>query len=230
MKLPPIAATLLKALLILLIVPALVGIYWLWLIWRYDMPYHRIAGSDTEARVIALLGRPYEISAPHDALKETWTDQESFGIAQREIVKRYRYRVPVITGAGHPATRPVDLALCGHGHNNVEYRIQWDPAGNEMRFFHDFYIENPRSYYGSRKAAVNFGQQRVMVAVKEGAPPNGTPTISPRIPGGRRRMATGCPALSQAARDGNGHPRVVGAAPALDLADGRRRADGGPEQ
>ena len=80
------------------------------------------------------------------------------------------------TGVGHTATRPVDLVLCGHGHNNVEYRIQWDPTGNEMRFFHDFYTENPSGYYGSRKAAVNFGQQRVMVSVKEGAPPNGTPT------------------------------------------------------
>jgi hypothetical protein len=66
--------------------------------WRYDAPYHRIAQNDTEARVVALLGRPYEITAPHDVFKETWTDQEGFGIAQREIVKQYRYRVPVITG------------------------------------------------------------------------------------------------------------------------------------
>jgi len=60
-KLPPIAATALKALLVLLIIPAFVGIYWLWLIWRYDRPYHRIVVDDTEARVVALLGRPYEI-------------------------------------------------------------------------------------------------------------------------------------------------------------------------
>jgi hypothetical protein len=82
----------------LLLVPAVIGIYWLWLMLRYDKPYHRIAQDDTEARVIALLGRPYEISAPHDVLKETWRDRESFGRAQREIVKQYRYRVPVITG------------------------------------------------------------------------------------------------------------------------------------
>jgi hypothetical protein len=97
-KLPPTVATVLKALLVLLIFPAFVGIYWLWLIWRYDTPYHRIAQTDTETRVVALLGRPYEISAPHDVLKETWSNEESFGTAQREIVKQYRYRVPIITG------------------------------------------------------------------------------------------------------------------------------------
>jgi hypothetical protein len=97
-KLPPIAATLLKVLLALLIIPALVGIYWLWLIWRYDTPYHRVARGDTEGRVVALLGKSYEVSAEHDALKETWAGEEGFGIAQREIVKQYRYRLPVITG------------------------------------------------------------------------------------------------------------------------------------
>jgi hypothetical protein len=86
MKLPPIAATLLKVLLVLFIIPALVGIYWLWLIWRYNTPYHRIASGDTEGRVVALLGKPYEVSAQRDALKETWADEEGFGVAQREIV------------------------------------------------------------------------------------------------------------------------------------------------
>jgi hypothetical protein len=66
MKLPPIAATLLKVLLVLLIIPALVGIYWLWLIWRYDTPYHRIARGDTEGRVVALLGQTDEVSAQRD--------------------------------------------------------------------------------------------------------------------------------------------------------------------
>lgn len=91
------------------------------------------------------------------------------------------YFLKLCAGVGdrhHPPTRPVDLVLCGHGHGhyNVEYRVRWDPAGNEMHFFHDFYTENPGSYYGSRKAAVNFGQQRVIIVVKEGAPPNGAPT------------------------------------------------------
>jgi hypothetical protein len=93
-----LVSQLLKSLLILLGLAALVGVYWLWLIWRYDTPYHRIARGDTESRVIALLGKPYEVTTPHDNLKESWADEESFGIAQSEIAKQYRYRVPVISG------------------------------------------------------------------------------------------------------------------------------------
>ena len=99
MKRSPLAIQLLKSLLITLFgFVALLGVYWIWLIWRYDTPYHRIARGDTEDRVIALLGKPYQVSAPHDVLKDTWADGESFGIAQSEITKQYRYRVPVITG------------------------------------------------------------------------------------------------------------------------------------
>jgi hypothetical protein len=94
-----LAVRLLKSLLITVSgFVALLGIYWLWLIWRYDTPYHRIMRGDTEDRVVTLLGKPFEVSAPHDVLKETWADKESFGIAQSEIVKQYRYRLPVITG------------------------------------------------------------------------------------------------------------------------------------
>ena len=74
------------------------GLYWLWLLFRYDRPYHRIAREDPEAHVVMLLGKPYEISTPNDTLKETWSDDESFGIAQRQIAKQYRYRVPIISG------------------------------------------------------------------------------------------------------------------------------------
>jgi hypothetical protein len=88
----------LKAFLTLAVFAALLGVYWLWLIFRYDRPFHRIAQEDSEARVVTLLGKPYEISAPHDVLKESWSDNETFGIAQREITKQYRYRVPIISG------------------------------------------------------------------------------------------------------------------------------------
>ncbi len=99
MKRSPLAIQLLKWLLITVFgFGALFGVYWLWLIWRYDTPYHRIARGDTEDRVVALLGKPYQVSAPHDVLKQTWEDEESFGIAQTEVAKQYRYRVPVITG------------------------------------------------------------------------------------------------------------------------------------
>ena len=93
-----IAVDLRKAFLTLAALAALVGVYWLWLILRYDRPYHRIVREDSETHVVALLGKPYEISAPHDVLKENWSREDSFGIAQREIVKQYRYRIPVFTG------------------------------------------------------------------------------------------------------------------------------------
>ena len=75
-----------------------VGFYWLWLTWRYQMPYRRVAVGDTEERVVALLGKPNEITAPHDTLRHTWLTNHSFGITEREIVKEYRYNVPVISG------------------------------------------------------------------------------------------------------------------------------------
>jgi len=93
-----LAKDLLKFVLTLCALAALVSIYWAWLIFRYDSPYKRIAQGDTEARVISLLGKPYQITAPHDTLKENWSSEDRFGVAGREIAKEYRYRVPVITG------------------------------------------------------------------------------------------------------------------------------------
>jgi hypothetical protein len=48
--------------------------------------------------VVALLGKPYSVCAEYDTLTESWSREDSFGIAQREIVKQYRYRIPIITG------------------------------------------------------------------------------------------------------------------------------------
>ena len=75
-----------------------VGSYWFWLTWRYHTPYRRIARGDSEDRVVALLGKPNDITAPHNTLKKDWSTEHSFGIAQREIVKEYFYNVPVVSG------------------------------------------------------------------------------------------------------------------------------------
>lgn len=98
MTLRSLAKDLLKFVLTLAALAFLVGIYWLWLIFRYDRPYERIAQGDTEARVISILGKPYQITVSHNTLKESWSSDEAFGIAGRVIVKEYRYRVPVISG------------------------------------------------------------------------------------------------------------------------------------
>jgi hypothetical protein len=76
---------------------------------------------------------------------------------------------------GLAAPRPVDLVLCGHGHNHVEYRVQWDTAGNRMLYFMDFYTENPSEYYATRKGSFDFGNRRVEVLIRSGAPIPGTP-------------------------------------------------------
>jgi predicted MPP superfamily phosphohydrolase len=46
-------------------------------------------------------------------------------------------------GVGLP--RPVDLILCGHVHDRVEYRFRSN--GSQLEFYTDFYTENPRNYY-----------------------------------------------------------------------------------
>jgi hypothetical protein len=42
----------LKLILTLAALAAAVGVYWLWLIFAYDRPYHRIAREDSESRVL----------------------------------------------------------------------------------------------------------------------------------------------------------------------------------
>jgi hypothetical protein len=80
--------------------------------------------------------------------------------------------------AGLAAPRPVDLVLSGHGHNRVEYRVQWDAAGKRMLYFTDFYSENPLDYYPMRKGSFDFGNQRLEVHITKDAPPNGAPTAN----------------------------------------------------
>lgn len=79
---------------------------------------------------------------------------------------------------GLAAPRPVDLVLSGHGHNRVEYRVQWDDAGKRMLYFTDFYSENPLDYYPMRKGSFDFGNQRLEVHITKGALPNGNPTAN----------------------------------------------------
>lgn len=76
---------------------------------------------------------------------------------------------------GLAVPRPVDLVLCGHGHNRVEYRVQFDSVGNRMLYLMDFYTENPNEYYGALKGSFDFGNKRVEVLIRSGAPIPGTP-------------------------------------------------------
>lgn len=92
--------------------------------------------------------------------------------------------------AGVGIRRPIDLLLCGHGHRNVEYRIEAAENG-KLRFFTDYYTENPNVYYRSYMidgepvlattahsmesviAPIRERTHQVDVVVKDGAPPEG---------------------------------------------------------
>ncbi len=45
--------------------------------------------------------------------------------------------------------RPVDIILSGHVHKNWECRISWDETDKKFLVSHDFYTENPATYYHS---------------------------------------------------------------------------------
>ena len=51
--------------------------------------------------------------------------------------------------AGAGASRPIDMLLCGHHHDRVDYRIKWNAATSQIEYFNDFYTENPATYYTS---------------------------------------------------------------------------------
>jgi hypothetical protein len=47
-----------------------------------------------------------------------------------------------------------------------------------MRYFTDFYTENPAVYYPTKKGSFRAGDDRINVVVEPGAAPNGTPQVT----------------------------------------------------
>lgn len=72
------------------------------------------------------------------------------------------------TGAG--GARPVDLVLCGHDHDRVEYRVTRNANNPGFRFFMDFYLSVPDAYYPSRKAGL---QEKAHLRIRDSAAVNG---------------------------------------------------------
>ncbi len=72
------------------------------------------------------------------------------------------------TGAG--GARPVDLVLCGHDHDRVEYRVTRNANNPGFRFFTDFYLSVPDAYYPSRKAGL---QEKAHLRIRDSAAVNG---------------------------------------------------------
>ncbi len=55
--------------------------------------------------------------------------------------------IRLLAGVELGVKRPVDLFLCGHHHQRMEYRMRWN--GSDIQFFMDFYLEEPTTYYGT---------------------------------------------------------------------------------
>ena len=79
--------------------------------------------------------------------------------------------------------KPADLVLTGHTHRDNEFVVRRLPGG-EPAMFHDYYTENPGSYYPSA-FATSFGDdlefERTWVTVQAGADPAGTPIPTPGL-------------------------------------------------
>jgi hypothetical protein len=91
--------------------------------------------------------------------------------------------IRLLAGVGAAVTRPVDLFLCGHHHQRMEYRLKWD--GNDVQFYMDFYLESPPTYYSTTAPAdLTDGQntlkkgEPIAVKIVPSAPVTGTFTTS----------------------------------------------------
>jgi hypothetical protein len=124
-----------------------------------DRVWHRLAawveGHAGHGRWLDGGGSHFLAGRPDDLLKDGVTDG-----ATEAFLK-------LCTGID--AARPVDLVLCGHAHDRVEYRVAWDKAAHELRYFMDFYLENPRTYYSYREAGV---AGRIHLQIDHGAAPD----------------------------------------------------------
>ena len=75
---------------------------------------------------------------------------------------------------GSKLPRPIDLLLCGHGHDAIEYRIE-SKESSGLRFYTDFYSRTPQEYYGTYRFGSVAGGIRIVVHPRDGAAPNAQP-------------------------------------------------------
>jgi hypothetical protein len=85
-------------------------------------------------------------------------------------VTRGRNRQFLEVCAGRGVARKMDMILCGHDHDRVEYRFEWNGRDQELRFYHDFYLETPPVYYRTKEAG---REGPVHLNVEPGADPAG---------------------------------------------------------
>jgi hypothetical protein len=98
-----------------------VALFVLWFViaeyedWRYVHPWQRVAGGDSEERVVALLGRPHRVVVEWSA-KASWESEHTIDWYDAESVKEYRYVPFSITGE--------------------EYGVGFDSSGHAVSKFH----------------------------------------------------------------------------------------------
>ncbi|MCX2681866.1 hypothetical protein OOZ15_18065 [Galbibacter sp. EGI 63066] len=94
-----------------------------------------------------------------------------FGVSRGDIDEFLR----LLTGDDGAVT-PIDLLLTGHDHTLSEIRLKWN--SNHIKYYTDFYTENPKRYYNSKKYKGEFGiYDKVKISVVEGATINKQPTL-----------------------------------------------------
>jgi hypothetical protein len=165
-------------------------------VWRTAYPYFL---RETQRRhqpeqvSMFLLGlTPTDREAPVPENHPTWFDED--GAGEVDFVKRGDYDDLLDFGvcrgdakrllhvlAGVDLPRAADLLLTGHTHHDNECVVRRLPGG-EPAVFHDYYTENPGTYYPSPFAStlgINGEFSRTWVQVRDGADPAGTPTATP---------------------------------------------------
>jgi LGFP repeat/Calcineurin-like phosphoesterase len=115
-------------------------------------------------------------AAQYKAMHKGWFDSESkayfykgkdvddlldYGIAKDKVKEFLRLC------AGDGVTRKANLVLCGHIHKRAEFRIEWDDKKDEFKIYFDFYTENPKRYYASRKFGL---EEPVLVEINDVVP------------------------------------------------------------
>jgi hypothetical protein len=82
----------------------LVGIYTVWLHLRWIRPFESVRRGTTEAQIIAVLGKPSDITHENDTLTETWETKDGFGTAGGTSVQVYHYVTPPFAGGEYCIT------------------------------------------------------------------------------------------------------------------------------
>ena len=96
-------------------------------------------------------------------------DLLDWGTSHNDFLPKLLNRV-----AGAEGHRPADLVLHGHIHSHNEFRAALE--NGEVRFYFDFYTENPAAYYPTRFGS---GDDVTYVEVVDGAPARGIPSAMP---------------------------------------------------